>query len=173
MEHHTSGHQRLDGHGANDADRRTRAHVSDKIVRARRNQDLVDGAVADGLGELRHGAHRDFAQMPAVQYERRHIGTGPCGRSCWVACGHPAQGRAVFQPLVLPGRRGLRVGAKGGGTGAGDSEEEEDAEAHSTQRRLVVEMGNPVGTACWPGGGGEGVVLDLVCGACREGGLGL
>ena len=61
-------------------------------------------------------------------------------------------GRAVSHP---PGRRGLReVGAKGGGTGAGDSggaEEDEDAKGHSTQRRLVVEMGNPVGTACWPG----------------------
>ena len=80
IEHHSSGHLRLDGHGAVDADRRTSitpvsmpAHVSGKAVRARRNPDLVHGAVADGRGELRHGAHQDFVQMPAVQHEGRRI----------------------------------------------------------------------------------------------------
>ena len=76
IEHHTTGHLRLDGHGAIDADRRAGAHVSNKAVRARRDQDLVDGTVADGQGELRHGAHRDFIQMPAVQYEGHHIKRG-------------------------------------------------------------------------------------------------
>ena len=69
----------------------------------------------------------------------------------------------MSHPRVLPGRRGLReAGAKGGGAGAGDSsggaEEDEDAEVHSTQRRLVVEMGNH-----WPEGGvPEGAVPDSV-----------
>jgi hypothetical protein len=76
IEHHTSGHLRLNGRGAVDADRRISAHVSGKAVRARRNQDLVDRAVANGRGELRHGAHRYFVQMPAVQHEGRHIGSG-------------------------------------------------------------------------------------------------
>eukprot|EP00964_Phaeocystis_antarctica_P136884 scaffold101375_cov60-Phaeocystis_antarctica.AAC.2 len=161
IEHHASEHLRLDGHGAVDADRRTGAHVSGKAVRARRDQYLVDGAVADGRSELRDGAHQDFAQMPAVQHEGRHLGRGPCGRSCWLAvtmdsgksaCAsrdedggacEPSEARttsagAVFHPLVLPGRR--EAGAKGGGAGAGDSsggaEEDEDAEVHSTRRRL-------------------------------------
>ena len=76
IEHHTTGHLRLDGHGTIDADCRTGAHVSRKAVRARRDQYLVDGAVVDGIDELRHGAHRDFVQMPAVQHEGRHIGRG-------------------------------------------------------------------------------------------------
>ena len=69
IEHHTSGHLRLDSQRAVDADRRTVAHVASEVVRARRHQDLVDRAVADGGGELSYGAHRDLAQLPAVQHE--------------------------------------------------------------------------------------------------------
>ena len=42
IKHHTSGHLRLDGHGAVYADRRTSAHIGGKIVHARCNQDLVN-----------------------------------------------------------------------------------------------------------------------------------
>ena len=40
------------------------------------------GAVADGRGELRHSAHRDFAQLTAVQHEER----------CITGRGHPHDG---------------------------------------------------------------------------------
>ena len=56
IEHHTSGHLRLDSQRAVDADRRPTTHVASQVVRARRHQDLVDRAVADGGGELSYGA---------------------------------------------------------------------------------------------------------------------
>ena len=76
-------HLRFDGQGAVDADRRSGApdHVVGKLVRARRQPDLVDRAVGDSCCEIVHGAHRDLAQMPAVQHEERHVGRGPRGRS--------------------------------------------------------------------------------------------
>mmetsp|Transcript_27577 Transcript_27577/g.69841 ORF Transcript_27577/g.69841 Transcript_27577/m.69841 type:complete len:287 (-) Transcript_27577:3-863(-) len=73
IEHRTSGHLRLNSQGAVDADRPRsmqtrsadvhgpRAHVAGQVVRARRNQDRVDRAVADGGGELSYAAHQDLA----------------------------------------------------------------------------------------------------------------
>ena len=64
IEHHTSRHLRLNGHVAVDAERRiaiiriagrVHARAVGQRVRARRNQDLVDRAVADGGGELLPG----------------------------------------------------------------------------------------------------------------------
>ena len=75
---------RLDGQGAVDADRRTGAHVAGKVVRARRNQDFVNRAVADGGGELNYAAHRDLVQLPAMQHEG--VGRGAAesnAQPCW------------------------------------------------------------------------------------------
>ena len=61
------------------------------------------------------------------------------------------------QPLVQPGRRGLReASATGDGTGGEDSSNAEEDEVHSTHRRLVVEMGIRWVYRMLPGGKGEG-----------------
>ena len=80
-EHHSTRHLRFNGQGAVDADGKAMVNLADgtrsgKAVRACRNQDLVNGAVADGRGELRDSAHRDFVQMPAVQHGGRHLRRG-------------------------------------------------------------------------------------------------
>ena len=64
IEDHISRHLRLNAHGAVDADGRFAAHLSGKGVRARLNQNPVDGAVVDGCSELRYGAYT----VPVTRY---------------------------------------------------------------------------------------------------------
>eukprot|EP00964_Phaeocystis_antarctica_P031534 scaffold17835_cov58-Phaeocystis_antarctica.AAC.5 len=97
-----------------------------------------------------NGAVRRFGRSRVIIVRvERHPQGGPVRKDVIEQAavgGHRGTGQEHWQP----GRRGLReAGANGGGTVAGDSggaeEVDEDADVRSTQRRLVVEMGSPVG----------------------------